>query len=103
MVKFHLEGALLSEEVSILVGKKPRMSYVLACLTAFHEGAKEVKVKARGSAISRAVDVVALVKNRFMPDVNVKNISIGTDEIAVKEGGSRRVSSIEITLEKGAG
>ncbi|RLE48209.1 MAG: DNA-binding protein Alba [Candidatus Methanomethylicota archaeon] len=93
----------MSEEVSIFIGKKPRMSYVLACLTAFHEGAKEVKVKARGSAISRAVDVVMLVKNRFMPDVNIKGITIGTDEITVKEGGSRRVSSIEICLEKGVG
>lgn len=79
------------------------MSYVLACLTAFHEGAKAVKVKARGRSISRAVDVVEIVKNKFMPNIDIKKIAIGTDEITVREGGSRRVSAIEITLERTEG
>jgi DNA-binding protein len=41
----------------ILIGKKPPMNYVLATLTAFHEGAGEVVIKARGQSISKAVDV----------------------------------------------
>jgi len=91
----------MSEETSILVGNKPSIRYILACLTAFHEGAKVVRIKARGRAISKAVDIAEMVRNRFMPDLKVKEIRIGTDEITVKEGGTRRVSSIEIVLERG--
>jgi DNA-binding protein Alba len=42
------------------------MSYVLAVITQFTEGLKEVHVKARGRSISRAVDVAEIVKNRFL-------------------------------------
>ncbi|MDH5806441.1 MAG: DNA-binding protein Alba [Candidatus Verstraetearchaeota archaeon] len=83
----------------ILVGKKPQMNYVLACLTAFHEGAKEIVIKARGKSISKAVDVVETVRRKFMSDVIVKNVLIGTDEIKVNET-TRRVSSISIILVK---
>jgi len=41
------------------------MNYVLACVTSFHGGAKEVSVKARGKAISRAIDVVEVVNTDF--------------------------------------
>jgi DNA-binding protein len=76
------------------------MNYVLACITLFHGGAKEVNIKARGRAISRAVDVVEIVRRRFLPDVKVGNINIGTETIQVDEGPnvSRNVSTIEITL-----
>ena len=33
------------------------MNYVLAVVTQFNNGAKNVKIRARGNAISRAVDV----------------------------------------------
>ncbi len=78
------------------------MNYVLACITLFHGGANEINVKARGRAISRAVDVVEVTRRRFMPDVKVKKIGIGTDQLApFEEGGSpTNVSTIEITLAK---
>jgi len=50
------------------------MNYVLACITSFHGGAKEVSVKARGKAISRAIDVVEVVRRRFLPDVKVSRL-----------------------------
>jgi DNA-binding protein Alba len=77
------------------------MNYVLACITLFHGGAKEVNVKARGMSISRAIDVVEVVRHRFLPDVKVKNVGIGTQQMAPREeGGSpTNVSTIEITLE----
>jgi len=46
----------MAESNSVLIGRKPVMNYVLACITLFHSGAKEVSIKARGRAISRAVD-----------------------------------------------
>jgi len=76
------------------------MNYVLACITLFHGGANEVNVKARGRAISRAIDVVEIVRRRFLPDVKVANIDIGTQQLPVGEGGesTSNVSTIEITL-----
>lgn len=92
----------MSESNAVLIGRKPVMNYVLACITLFHGGAEEINVKARGRAISRAVDVVEVVRRRFLPDVKVKNINIGTEKMApFEEGGApSNVSSIEITLTK---
>ncbi len=92
----------MAESSSVLIGKKPVMNYVLACITLFHGGAKEVHIKARGRAISRAVDVVEVVRRRFLPDVKIKKVGIGTEQVAPKvEGGTAtNVSTIEITLER---
>jgi len=92
----------MSERNSVLIGRKPAMNYVLACITLFHGGANEVNVKARGRAISRAVDVVEITRRRFLPDIKVKKIDIGTQQIAsIDEGGSpTNVSTIEIKLGK---
>lgn len=91
----------MSKEAEIFVGKKPPMNYVLACLTAFHGGANEVVVKARGRSISKAVDVVEVIRKKFMPNAEIKGIDIGTDEVQLREGqGTRRTSSIIIRLGK---
>jgi len=87
---------------AVLIGKKPIMNYVLACITFFHGGAKEVSIKARGRSISRAIDVAEVVRHRFLPDVKIKNIGIGTDQLLPQEEGDSpiNVSTIEITLER---
>ncbi len=90
----------MSEVNAVLIGKKPIMNYVLACITSFHGGAKEVSIKARGRSISRAIDVAEVVRHRFLPDVKIKSIGIGTDQLLAQEEGesSTNVSTIEITL-----
>jgi DNA-binding protein Alba len=91
----------MSETSAVLIGRKPVMNYVLACITSFHGGAKEVSVKARGKAISRAIDVVEVVRRRFLPDVKVSKIGIGTDQLPNQEGNqASNVSTIEITLRR---
>ncbi len=92
----------MSENNAVLIGKKPVMNYVLACITFFHGGAKEICVKARGRAISRAIDVVEVVRRRFLPDVKIKSISIGTDQISPQDesSGLTNVSAIEIILKR---
>ncbi len=92
----------MTESNSVLIGKKPLMNYVLACITLFHGGAKEVNVKARGKAISRAIDVVEVVRRKFLPDVKVKRIGIGTDQVTPQDEGENltNVSTIEIILGK---
>ncbi len=91
---------MAEEENVVYVGSKPVMNYVLACITQSNEGANEVRIKARGRAISRAVDVAEIVRTRFMPEVEVKDIKIGTEELETEEGDTVNVSTIEIVLEK---
>lgn len=85
----------------VYVGNKGVMNYVLAVITQFNsENAQEVIVKARGKAISRAVDVEEMVTKRFMPEVKIKEINLGTDHIQGEDGKSINVSTIEIILFK---
>ena len=87
-------------ENAVLIGRKPVMNYVVACVTFFNAGEREVVVKARGRAISRAVDTVELLRRAFVKDLEVKSIDIGTQEVTRAEGQTRNVSTIEITLTK---
>ncbi len=91
----------MSRVNAVFIGKKPVMNYVLACLTLFHSGAKEVVIKARGRAINQAVDVAEIVRRQFLPDVKVKKVDIGTEQLPPVEGGGMpiNVSVIEIVLE----
>jgi len=87
----------------IFVGNKPPMSYVLAIITSLSSGVlKEITLKARGQAITTAVDVAEIARNRFIKDLKVSKIAIGTAEMPPREGEtkSRMVSTIEITLSK---
>ncbi|HDD36420.1 MAG TPA: DNA-binding protein Alba [Archaeoglobus veneficus] len=86
-------------ENAVFVGNKPVMNYVLAVLTQFNSGATEVAIKARGRAISRAVDVAEIVRKRFLPDVDVKDIKISTEKVE-REQGEANISAIEIVLVK---
>lgn len=90
----------MAEENVVFVGKKGTMAYVLAVITQMNMGAKTVTLKARGKAISRAVDVAEIVKNKFMQQVKLGGIEISTEEIATDEGSPLKVSAIEITLNK---
>ncbi|RLG56182.1 MAG: DNA-binding protein Alba [Candidatus Hydrothermarchaeota archaeon] len=90
----------MTEENVVYIGNKPAMNYVLAVTTQFSANAKEVHLKARGKAISKAVDVAEIVRNRFITDVKVKDIKIGTEEITTQEGNNINVSSIDIVLSK---
>lgn len=85
---------------TVFVGNKPLMAYATAMMMHFQTGAKELSVKARGQAISRAVDVVEVVSRRFYAGkLNIKNISIGT-EVVGEGDDTRNVSTIEIRVEK---
>jgi DNA-binding protein len=80
------------------------MNYVLAALTLLNQGVPEIVVKARGRAISKAVDTVEIVRNRFLPDkVEVKEIRIGSQVVTSQQDNRQsRVSTIEIVLRKKA-
>ena len=87
----------------IFVGNKPPMSYVLAIITSLSSGkTNEITLKARGQAITTAVDVAEITRNRFIKELQVTKIAIGTAEMPPREGETRprMVSTIEITLSK---
>jgi len=93
------ETAKKPEGNFVFIGRKPVMNYVIACVTFFNAGEKEVCVKARGRAISRAVDTVELLRRAFVKDLGVKEIQLGTEEME-REGRKSNVSTIEITVAK---
>jgi DNA-binding protein len=89
----------MSDDNVIYIGNKPVMSYVLAVVTQFNTGlSDEVLIKARGRAISRAVDTAEVVRNKFMRGLDVKDIKMGTEQLVGGEGDKMNVSSLEITL-----
>ena len=88
------------EDNVIFVGRKPSMAYVLGVVTQFSDGKSEVHIKARGKAISRAVDVAEIVRRRFVNDAKIKNIEIGTEERELEDKTKLNVSTIDITLGK---
>lgn len=92
------------EENTVFIGNKATTSYVLAVITQFNTGAERVTIKARGRAISKAVDVTEITRNRFMKDVDINDIKIGTEnmEAESREGGIN-VSWIELVLDRSPG
>jgi archaea-specific DNA-binding protein len=83
----------------IFVGQKPVMNYAMSALIQLTQ-AGEVVVKARGMAISRAVDVAEIVTKRLgNGQFKVRDIAINTE--VVGEGPEmRNISSIEIVVGK---
>ncbi|MEM4700249.1 MAG: DNA-binding protein Alba [Candidatus Nezhaarchaeales archaeon] len=90
------------EDGLVIVGSKPTMNYVLACLTLFHQGSSRVRVRARGKAISKAVDVVLLVLNRFAVDAELEKVELERERLMSKSGRPVEKSAIVITLAKRA-
>ena len=95
-------GKKMAENTGIVfIGRKPAMSYVLAIITSLSSSsAKEITLKARGQAITTAVDVAEIARSRFLKDLKVGKISIGTEEMPPREGQTRprMVSTMEIML-----
>lgn len=79
----------LGSPSDLMIGRKPVMNYVLAALTMFHEGKTLVRVQARGRAISRAVDAVELLRRGFMPNLNIRKIELGTEEVYTEKKEKR--------------
>jgi archaea-specific DNA-binding protein len=94
----------MSEKSKIVfVGNKMPMDYVLAIITGLSaNNANDITLKARGKAITTAVDAAEITRNRFLKNLKVTKISIGTEAMPPREGETRArmVSIIEITLTK---
>lgn len=90
------------DDNNIFIGKKPSMNYVLAVVTHLNSGYDSVSIKARGRAISKAVDVAEIVRGRFIKDMRLDDVRIGTERIADEDRqDGLNVSWIEINLSRG--
>lgn len=85
-------------ENTVYVGNKPVLAYVTAIMTAFNNG-EEVVLRARGRAISQAVDAAEVTRSRFLPDLE-NEVTIGTEQMEGEGERPRNVSTIAITLRK---
>ena len=86
------------EENIIYIGNKPVLSYVIATVTMFNNGFDKVVLKGRGRGISRAVDTAEVVRSKFLPGVEVKDIKIDTEVVVGENGEKAKVSAMEIVL-----
>ena len=94
-------NSLQKEPNIVYVGRKPPMNYVLGIITSFSgSNIEEVTLKARGQAITTAIDAVEITRRKFLKNLKVEKIAIGTEEMPPREGESRSrmISTIEITL-----
>jgi len=97
------EGDNMSEEKIVFIGKKPIREYVLVVLTELNsEDTREVTIKARGKLMAKAIDIAEIIKNRFSEGQNIviENMKSETETLPSKEGRSKKVSSLEITMKK---
>jgi DNA-binding protein len=83
----------------VFIGRKPILNYCMAIIQTLNKN-DIAKVKARGYAISRAVDAVEVTRNRYLEGLNIKSIEIGTEELTTTYGDTRNVSNITIILEQ---
>ncbi|MGC9112977.1 RNA-binding protein [Acidilobus sp.] len=86
------------QENVVLIGKKPVVNYMLALIEVFNSSpSAEVKVKARGKAICKAVDVISAVKARYFANLYVKSFSADYEEVDTDKG-KVRLPAVEITV-----
>ncbi len=75
------------------------MSYVMAVMTQLGSNQQEVHVRARGQSINKAVDVVEIVRNRFVKDLKY-GVTFETASLQNRENRQVNVSVIDIKVEK---
>ncbi|MHA2036074.1 MAG: DNA-binding protein Alba [Promethearchaeota archaeon] len=85
------------QENAVFVGRRPTMNYVMAVMMILNKG-EECTVKARGRAISHAVDICEILKNRFLKGAEYKEIRISTEQLKSEDGRESNVSSMEIVV-----
>lgn len=93
------------EENIIYIGRgKPAINYVLAIQTQIKKNILNkygfISLKARGSNINKAVDVSQVAINKFIDNIKVGEIHIGTDHLETQDKKTRSVSNIDIKLVK---
>ena len=83
----------------VFIGHKPTLSYVLVTINILSKN-RTCTLRARGKAISKAVDVAEITRKRLLGEmVKLVDIQIGSEDVT-GDRGKRTVSTIDIVLEK---
>ena len=94
----------MSQPKLVIVGtSKPVLNYVTACITLFNKGERRIKLRARGRAINVAVEVVQILRSRFMKDVIINAANIDGDIVVGRGGVPFRVAVLELELVRSSG
>jgi len=89
------------EAATVYIGLKPTMTYVFQVVAQLNSGADPVVVRARGNAIAKAVDVVEVVRHRFLEgQVELGRITTDTERLTNRDGRDANVSAISIPLSR---
>tara|TARA_B100001094_G_scaffold137353_1_gene133030 strand:+ start:63 stop:383 length:321 start_codon:yes stop_codon:yes gene_type:complete len=95
----------MSEPRVVFVGKKPSYAYVKAVVMAMDEGHRHIRLQARGSAISRAVDVAEICRRRHgitasrLPlSITIDSIETSSVELKGDDERMKTVSGISIDI-----
>lgn len=83
---------------AILIGKKPIKAYIVASTVELSKGANTLVLKARGRAITKAVNVAEILKRT--QNLKVKDIVFNSELVTTKDNRQKMISTIEIVLEK---
>ena len=87
------------DEVRVMyIGNKSVMNYVYTLVNIFNEESDVISVQARGRVINKAVDIVEVLRHRFITDLTIEDISISTQQIIRDDGRESNVSAINITI-----
>ena len=91
----------IKENEIVIVGRgKPLLNYGTACITSFNAGRQELTLRARGDAINSSVEVVRLLKSKFIPDLEISDAKISSDHLKSKEGRSLNLPVLELVLSR---
>ena len=91
--------SMSGETKTVIVGhSKPLLNYVTACITMFNSGADHVVLRSRGEAINMAVDVVQVLKKRFVSKVEISKIQIDGENVVSRDGRKLNLPVLEIEL-----
>lgn len=84
----------------VIIGSKPMINYVTACITIFNSGSEKVILRARGKAINNLVDVFLLLRNSFFKNIQITSFNIDCDEITFYDGKRIFLPVLELFLSK---
>jgi DNA-binding protein Alba len=100
IIRWKLDGLTMPGETkTVIVGQyKPLLNYVTACITMFNSGAEHVVLRARGEAINMSVDVVQVLKKRFVSQVEISKIQIDGEDVVSRDGRQLSLPVLEIEL-----
>lgn len=87
------------DDKTVYIGRKPRMTYVIAASKQLNDAAAVI-LKARGKSISQAVDVAEIVRRRYIKDATVDDVQIATEVLEDENGEEANVSSIQIFMSR---